>query len=62
MAENEGGSFRYTNPAVVHYGGGCVADRLDGELETTFRGQSTRWPPRATPRPTTCWRSCTRRS
>ncbi|HEY7066587.1 MAG TPA: iron-containing alcohol dehydrogenase [Chloroflexota bacterium] len=31
--ESERGSFRYTNPAVVHYGPGCVAERLDGELE-----------------------------
>jgi alcohol dehydrogenase len=33
VGESERGSFRYTNPAVVHYGPGCVADRLDGELE-----------------------------
>jgi alcohol dehydrogenase class IV len=33
MAESERGSFRYTNPAVIHYGPGCVAERLDGEFE-----------------------------
>ena len=33
MGEGERGSFRYTNPAIVHYGPGCVAERLDGELE-----------------------------
>jgi maleylacetate reductase len=33
MTESEGGSFRYTNPGVVHYGVGCVAERLGAELE-----------------------------
>jgi alcohol dehydrogenase len=33
MSESERGSFRYTNPAVIHYGPGCVAERLDAELE-----------------------------
>ncbi len=33
MADGERGSFRYTNPAVIHYGPGCVAERLDAELE-----------------------------
>ncbi|HLH23557.1 MAG TPA: iron-containing alcohol dehydrogenase [Chloroflexota bacterium] len=33
MSESERGSFRYTNPAVIHYGPGCVAARLDAELE-----------------------------
>src|SRR5919202_6279744 len=33
MTEGERGSFRYTNPAVIHYGAGCVAERLDAELE-----------------------------
>ncbi len=33
MAESERGSFRYTNPAVIYYGPGCVGERLDGELE-----------------------------
>jgi len=33
MSEGERGSFRYTNPAVVYYGAGCVAAYLDSELE-----------------------------
>jgi len=33
MADGERGSFRYTNPAVIHYGAGCAAERLDAELE-----------------------------
>lgn len=27
------GSFTYANPAVIHWGPGCVAERLDGELD-----------------------------
>src|SRR5262245_28221491 len=33
METGERGSFHYTNPAVIHYGPGCAAERLDGELE-----------------------------
>jgi alcohol dehydrogenase len=33
MDERQSGSFRYTNPPVIHYGPGCVAERLDAELE-----------------------------
>ena len=33
MHDSERGSFRYTNPPVIHYGPGCVAERLDAELE-----------------------------
>jgi maleylacetate reductase len=33
MDEGERGSFRYTNPALIHYGAGCVAERLDAELD-----------------------------
>jgi maleylacetate reductase len=33
MDDGQAGSFRYTNPAVIHYGPGCVAARLDAELE-----------------------------
>src|SRR4051812_10197197 len=30
---SEQGSFRYTNPALIHYGPGCVAERLNAELD-----------------------------
>src|SRR5215210_6181560 len=33
MDDGERGSFRYTNPTVIHYGAGCVAERLDAELD-----------------------------
>jgi alcohol dehydrogenase len=33
MSEGERGSFRYTNPAVIHYGPGCVAQQLGAELD-----------------------------
>jgi maleylacetate reductase len=32
--ENAGkGTFAYANPAVIHWGPGCLTERLDGELE-----------------------------
>jgi alcohol dehydrogenase len=33
MSADERGSFHYANPAAIHWGAGCVAARLDAELD-----------------------------
>ncbi|GAC1595219.1 MAG: hypothetical protein NVS4B10_03520 [Myxococcales bacterium] len=32
MDESTSGSFQYANPGVIHWGQGCVAERLESEL------------------------------